>query len=295
MRKTMLWMVMILAAAAAARAERPVEESRPVSAGASIDIENVAGSLEISGWDRNELKLTGTLGDDVEALEIEGDDDDLRVEVVIPERMGRDKPDIEAHLELWVPRGCELDVETVSAPITIEAVDGDVEAAAVSGAVTVTGGSASVEAESVSGAVTVSGSSGSVEAESVSGAVRLDDVAGEVEATTVSGGIEVRAGAVRDVELESVSGSIHFDGLFSGGALEAESHSGNVELVLPADISASFEVETFSGQIQNDLGGPQARRVDRYEPGMSLEFTAGSGAAQVSVETFSGNIVLKKR
>ncbi len=50
---------------------------------------------------------------------------------------------------------------------------------------------------------------------------------------------------------------------------------------------------TFSGDIENQFG-PPAERSSRYGPGKSLEFTAGGGDAEVSVEVFSGNVALRK-
>jgi DUF4097 and DUF4098 domain-containing protein YvlB len=293
MRKAILWAVAILAAATAAWAERPVNESRPVAANAAISIENVAGSLEIIGWDGAEVQVTGTLGDDVEELEIEGSADDLSIEVVIPEDEWKGERKIAADLQVKVPRGASLEIETISASIEIKGVSGEIEAGSVSGTVTVSGPANDVEVESVSGAVTVSGGSGSVAAESVSGEIRLEGVTGEIEAATVSGDIRVEAGAVGDVEIESVAGSVYFEGQLARGSLEIESHSGNVELFLPADLSADFELESFSGGIDNGFG-PPAQRTDRHVPGVSVEFTTGSGGAEVSVATFSGNIALKK-
>jgi DUF4097 and DUF4098 domain-containing protein YvlB len=292
MRKTTLWMVTILLAAAAAWAERPVNESRPAAANASISIENVAGSLEIIGSDGAELQVTGTLGDDVEELEIEGDAEEWSIEVVIPDDEMGGKRDISAHLTVRVPRGATLEVAAVSAAIEIRGVEGAIEAGSVSGAVSVSGGSSDVEVESVSGAVSVTGGSGSIEVESVSGEVELKGVSGDLEATTVSGQIRVEAEAVADVEIGSVAGGVFFQGRPGGGSLEIESHSGNVEVLLPAGVSARFELESFSGRIDNGLG-PPATRVDSYAPGVSVEFATGSGETRVSIETFSGNISLR--
>lgn len=294
MRKTALWTLAILIAATGARGEQPVNETRSVAADAMISIENLAGSLTIIGTDGTELRVTGSMGDDVEELDISGGGDEVSIEVVIPDDgdwKGARK--IAADLEIEVPRGASLDVETVSATIEVSGVAGEIEAASVSGSVTVAGGTGSVEVESVSGAVFVNGGSGTVSAESVSGRVKLEGVSGDVEATTVSGDIDVDAGAVDDVEIETVAGGVFFKGRLSAGSLEIESHSGNVEALLPADLGADFELATFSGRIDNEFG-PPASRADRYEPGMSAEFSTGTGAADVSVETFSGNISLRK-
>ncbi len=293
MRKMILCTALMLAMAGAAGAEQPVNATHPVPPGATISIENVAGSLTITGTDSSELRITGILGDDVEELEVSGDSEDVSIEVVIPDDDNwKGARKIAADLEIQVPRGAALDVETVSASIDIRGVSGEIEAGSVSGPVTVAGGTGEIEVESVSGSVAVSGGSGTITAESVSGKVMLDGVSGDIEATTVSGEIHVDAGMVNDAEIESVAGGVYFKGQL-GGDLEIESHSGNVEVFLPADLAADFELESFSGGIENGFG-PQARRTDRWEPGLSAEFYTGQGGADVSVETFSGNIVLKK-
>ena len=292
MRKTIIWTFVLLVAAASAWAERPVDAGRAVRPDATIKIDNMAGSLTIVGVEGGEVRVTGTLGDDVEELDISGDSDEISIEVVIPDGgdwRGRRK--IAARLEVEVPRGASLEVETVSATIDIRGVDGEIEAGSVSGAVTAAGGNGKIELESVSGEVTLSGGSGSIVAESVSGRLTLRGVSGDIEATTVSGEIRIEGAAANDVEIESVAGGVYFAGAIRDG-LEVDSHSGNVRLVLPADLSADFELETFSGRIDNGFG-PPARRTDRYEPGLSAEFSTGDGA-EVSIQTFSGNIVLEK-
>lgn len=294
MRKLTLWTLAIFIAAASARAEQPVNVTRSVAADATISIENIAGSLTIIGSDGTELRITGSMGDDVEELEISGNADNLEIEVVVPEGNWRGrKRELTADLEVTVPRGVGLDIETVSASIDISGVNGAIDAESVSGAVTVAGGSSEVDIESVSGAVSVSGGSGSIVAESVSGNVKLDGVGGDIEAVTVSGDVRVDAGAVDRVECESVSGNVRFKGRLGGGTLEVDSHSGNVEIQLPGDTAAEFELESFSGRIDNGFG-PPAKRTDRYVPGSSVDFRTGTGDGQVSVETFSGNIVLRK-
>ncbi len=294
MRKTILWMVLIALAAMTARAERPVDETRSASPSGSISIELVAGSVTVVGTDVAELRVTGSLGDDVEELDFDEDSDGWSIEVKIPDDHGkrRRERDIAADLEVQVPRGSRLDIEGVSASVAVSGVSGEIDAASVSGAVSVSGGSREVEAESVSGAVTVTDVDGSVAAESVSGQVELQNVAGEIEASTVSGNIRIAAGSVSDVEIETVAGEVHFQGSPSSGSVDIETHSGNVEALLPAALGASFELESFSGSIDNGFG-PQAQRSDRYEPGTSVEFTTGSGGVDVTIETFSGNITLK--
>ena len=91
-----------------------------------------------------------------------------------------------------------------------------------------------------------------------------------------------------------MSGSIRFEGDLAGkGELDVETVSGDVELVLPAKLSADFEVSTFSGEIENELG-PAAREASKFTTEKELAFSTGSGGARVSVKTLSGGIALRK-
>jgi hypothetical protein len=53
-------------------------------------------------------------------------------------------------------------------------------------------------------------------------------------------------------------------------------------------------VTTFSGAISNDIG-PEAERSSKYTSEKELSFTAGGGAAEVSIESFSGTVKIKTR
>jgi len=263
---------------------------------ALIEIENLSGSVKVTGWDQNEVKVTGTLGDDTEGLSTSGEGSHILIEVEIPERShGRGRRDYESFLEIWIPADGRLDVETVSAGIEVADVTGKLDLESVSGSVDVTGSPSAADVETVSGGITISGAQTRVTAESVSGNIKLDGVAERVDVATVSGKIEVEAGQIDRGEFETVSGNITVEGsLGAGASLDLDCHSGNVNLLIPADTSASFEVSTFSGEIQNDFG-PGAKRTSKYAPGKYLEFTTGSASADVSIETFSGNVYLKKR
>lgn len=205
-----------------------------------------------------------------------------------------------------------METKTVSGSIRIEgsAMDGAIVGHAVSGSVQILGNAEDIEAVSVSGKVRVEGvsedarlksTSGSVEykglssdldCESISGSIRVDRMQNEGSMSTVSGSIKVIGEAVEELTAESVSGSITFEGtLTEDGKLEMESRSGSVSATLPRDTPAEYELETFSSSIQNDFGPAPVK--PRFGPGSSLQFTVGSGDAEVELSSFSGSVRLK--
>jgi DUF4097 and DUF4098 domain-containing protein YvlB len=310
--KTLLSLALALATVAgSAAAQQRINETRPAAPGGTVEISNVAGSVRVVGWNRNEVQVTGTLGRGVERLDFTTAGDRTRIEVVLP-RQGRNTGG--SDLEIRIPVQSSPNVQTVSADIHISGVRGAVQAAAVSGAVEVTAERVpTLKASSVSGLVRLRGSSGSVDAESVSGTLDLSiaapqtraktasgnlmlrELSGSVEASTVSGEAVVQGGRFSRIALNSVSGGLRFHGdLERGGMYHLTSHSGNVEMRLPARVAADFEVNTFSGDVANAFG-PGAERTSRHAPGRELRFTAGAGGARVVVKTFSGNVRLARQ
>lgn len=295
MRTFNLLALCLIIGAGSAWAGQAVDRTVAADHDAMIEIENVAGSLRISGWDKNEIKVTGTLGDDVEELRIDGQRDRFEIEVEIPEGRSFGKRDIDTELVIWVPTGSGLVVETVSAPITIAEVKSWLKLSSVSGNVEASGAITEAEIETVSGSIELSGSNTVADVESVSGTVDLHGIGRAVDVSTVSGTITVHGSEFNRASFETVAGGIEFEGsLAKGGRLEADCHSANVLLALPASTSAVFDVSTFSGNIDSEFGGT-VERTSRYAPGRRAEFTTGGGDARVSIETFSGNVELKKK
>ncbi len=281
----------LLFAVSSARAQTRVDQSRPAAADGLVEIENMSGSVKVVGWDKNEVTVRGTLGRRAEGLDFSGSGSRTHIEV---ETQGNPHG-VRSDLEISVPAGSRVKVEGFDASISVTGVTGSVSAETVNGSITQTGAAKEVELQSVNGSVEVAKAGGRIRAESVNGAVTVHEVSGEVEASTVNGELTVTGSTFERAHLESVSGSVRFEGdLGKRAILEAETVSGSVEIALPAGISADFEVSTFSGEIQNDLG-PAAPRKGRYSPEKELNFSTGSGGAKISVQTLSGGIHLRKR
>ncbi len=286
-------LLVVALALPATAADRPVQESGPAAADGMVLIENVSGSVVVIGWDKAEISLEGTLSGDIEELEFETGKKKSRIKVVWPKKKKNIKGG--ADLTIMVPRGSSLEVECVSAPIEISKMTGEVEASSISGDVTVTGDCAEVEAESISGDVLVEGGAPEVEASSISGDVKARGKVSEVEAQTVSGNIDLVFDKFISLGVESVSGNADVEGdLDKEGSFSLDLHSGNLTLTVPAGVSADFEIETFSGEIDNAFG-QKSRKTSKYSPGRELEFTTGAGDARVRINTFSGDAVIRKK
>jgi DUF4097 and DUF4098 domain-containing protein YvlB len=291
MNRAALALVAALALPAALAAQTAVDQKRPAAADATVSIENPAGSTRVTGWERAEVQVKGTLCSRCE-LSFDGTDKRVRVEV----DSGHVNPmSGKSDIEVMVPAGSSVAVEGFSVTIAIAGVNGSVKAETVNGTITHAGGGKDVQLQSVNGAVESTRASGRVRVEAVNGTVSVRDASGELEASTVNGKLTVAGGSFARVHLETVSGSLHFDGaILPKGTLGVESVSGSTELVFPPGFGGDFSVTTFSGTITNELG-PAAQKTSDFMPQKELTFTSGAGGVHVSVETLSGSIALRKR
>ena len=291
--KTRLLATALLAGLAfQAQAATPINETRPLDARGSIEIENVKGRIEVRTWDKSEVHIGGSLGKGVERFSIEGSGDRLEVQVKYPNNSSGSEP---TTLLLKVPTLADLSIDGVAVDIDVVGVAGrELEIDSVSGEVAATGAPESADIQSVSGQVRLNVNSASVDVESVSGDITLRGrLSGDVDAETVSGKIDIdsRDERARRVSTSSVSGDASIDAaLADGGKISAESVSGDIRVTLPKSLSARVSGESFSGSLR----APDAQ-IDKpkYGPGSSFEHTYGQGRGEVRMETFSGDAELR--
>ncbi len=288
-----LWAVALCLALSPAWADTQVNETKPAEADGNLSISNVAGKITVEGWDRNEIQVEGTLGDGVERLEFDVSGDSAEIEVKLPRR--GNVRNGQANLTIRVPVATQLDVETVSASISVSGVRGEeMELETVAGTIRVANCAGAIEAETVSGSIEVEGVPSSVQAEAVSGRIEIRGVSREVYAETISGPIEVEAGTVEDFSASTVNGAITFTGgLLNDGDIDVETINGSVTLNLRAPAHGDYSIETFNGRIQCDFG-PEPSKKSRFGPGWKLDFEHGDNGADIRVSSFNGRVMIKR-
>lgn len=105
---------------------------------------------------------------------------------------------------------------------------------------------------------------------------------------------ELRVPENIDLDVESISSDIELAGLT--GPVRAKSISGFVDLSWPVENSANLNIKTVSGEAFTDLDNLQFKNKKKQIPlvGYSLKGTIGTGGPEVSIESVSGNIYLRK-
>ncbi|HEX7045954.1 MAG TPA: DUF4097 family beta strand repeat-containing protein [Gammaproteobacteria bacterium] len=271
-----------------------IDQTLDVPAAGTVSIENLAGSVTVSVWDRNAIRVEGELDDRVERLEFENDGSFTRIKVIYPHQRGGDVDG--THLDITVPAASRLEIDGVSSEVDVHGVTGRVRVDTISGDISADGAASEYALESISGNIRLQGTGDDarIKAATISGDIRLGNAQGELEVSSVSGNVQVSDSAFTRIEAANTSGDIDITGKFAdGGTFRFKSISGDVTLRFVEAPSGIFDITTFSGGIDNDFG-PEPQRTGKYAPGMELKFREGDAETSFRVNTLSGDISLQK-
>lgn len=289
----------LIAATTAAAYGQAIDRRVDADPNGELVIENTAGSIDLEGWDRNEVYVTGALGQNVERLDVmtEGTRTVVRVVLDREDNGGRGRGnfyDGGTDLVIRAPAGMSVEIDAVSADIDVGGMRGEQRVQGVSSDIEIEAFGSEIRASTVSGDIEIDGeqTASRTRASAVSGDIELIELSGDIEAETVSGDVEYRGERLERGEFKSVSGDISVStSLSENSRIEATATSGDIELSFTGSASAEYRLSTFSGDIDNCFGPAVAGQDGRFgPPGQTLRFTEGNSQARVEATSHSGDI-----
>src|SRR3990172_12102960 len=235
-----------------------------------IYIESVGGSLQVKGWDEENIRIEVQHEDE---LTYTFEDNELKLTS-------------QGDCILRVPDESELRVESVGGDAYIVDVEGELNIEDVSGSLALKNVGATTIGE-VSGNLSVRGVEGGLTIEQVSGNASLRDIEGDVQAKEVHANL-----SLRDIEGDAVA---HSDGNAdirlepeSGTDIQVEAQGNlfcNVEEGADADVHLHSDAEHMQIYTEN---GKQLLHVEKHE------FTLGDGGADLRLSA-AGTIDFRSR
>lgn len=122
---------------------------------------------------------------------------------------------------------------------------------------------------------------GEVEIQSKTGDINLSNITGPVTASSVSGNVEIEFSELSQANPTSIS-----------------LVSGFIDITLPRNASARYNLSSISGEIYTDLeidleGDEQSNRLSRLGGGGQIIGTMNGGGVEVSLKSVSGDIYLR--
>ena len=272
-----------------------IEKSAQADPRGEVVIGNVAGEVQVTGWDRNEVRVNADLSEGVERLDFKTSGARTTIEVVLPR--GRSYQG-STDLVVQVPRNSSLVINTVSADQTIKDVRGTQRLQAVSGMIQTELWNEDMELKNVSGEIWVRGHAGkgAMRVTTVSGDLRLEDIGPEMELNTVTGDMHVRVAELSKARIRTTNGDLELRAakVTDDVRIDAEGINGDLRFRFPRTLDVEFDISTFNGEIDNCFG-PKPHKTSEYGPGNALRFKEGNGDGRVRIKALNGTVEICNR
>jgi DUF4097 and DUF4098 domain-containing protein YvlB len=249
-------------------------------------VDDFAGEVVVHAWDRDAVRVQARHR---ARTKVNVQTVASGVSVTADSSMGPASVDYDISAPAWMPVKITGTYEFAS----VDGIQAEVSVETVRGDVVVKGSRGAVFVRSVEGRVTVEDASGRVDVSSVNEGVRVSGSSGEIVAESINGAVTLSRMRASSATVSTVNGDITYDGsLAANGRYEFTSHNGNLLLTLPDGTNATFTVRTYNGELLSDV--PVQGSKEGLERGRAVTLTLGSGAADVSLESFDGEIRIRR-
>lgn len=272
----------------------------------TVDISNITGSIEVRSWAKAEVKIDALKISRADTL-AEAKEDAAKVEVVVKKMnetvhikteypkqkfRGRSSMNIAVDYSVWIPSKASVKINNVTGKVVVEEIGGKVNLNLVTGSASVKKVGKGVDCNVVTGSLKVGDISGDVYLVVTTGDIDAEHIKGIIKGKVVTGEIDlIGVSEARIAEVATVTGSIKYQGkVHPEGRYSFNTTSGDIKMILPANSSFELKANTFSGDIETDfelkVSGKFGKRM--------VEGVVNKGGATIKLNTFSGDIILKK-
>lgn len=283
--------------AGSSRFKEEFHYSYKLNSGGRLAVESFNGSIEIQGWDKEEVEINGTryasTKDLLSALKIDivQSDDAVRIRTVRPS--GR-RGNMGASYVIHAPQQVELErIDTSNGRIHVEGIEGNARLRTSNGRVHVARLQGDVEVTTSNGRVELVETSGSAVLRTSNGSIKADGVRGHFEARTSNASIDahlLEAGGSRPMKLHTSNGSVKLTmEQTPAGDIHASTNNGSITLYAPASLEVQLKADTSHGSISTefDVVGGVVKKT-------KLEGAVGGGGPLLELDTSNGSIKLLK-
>lgn len=272
------------------------EQSVEVEPGVRLIVQNTLGDVHVQAVDNIthiRVHSKATIRADQEDLEAWSPLIEQREGVVFV-RMARAGRFASADVEITVPTGTPVEIQSTVGDVTVEAIRASATVESATGDITVREASGSVNLITASGDIRLQMSHAeSIDLRTKSGDILCEACScqGRLQARTASGDTYLRQVEAQQVQVNAVSGEIRleFAAPFHGEA-QLQNISGDIQVSLPAQSRCVIRVAVPDGELDNQ----SSVELHRNEKG-EWEGTLGTGEplGTLFARTISGAISLK--
>ncbi len=279
-----MWTIMMAAALLAGAQAQQTDTTFAVDPRGQLRIEDMQGNVSIRTWDQPRMRV-GIDEEDRHRLRIDAGASTVRV------GFDRMRGGAGGDLRLTIPATMAVRISGTQGDVDAKGLEGEVAIEVVNGGIELTGGRGIVTLRSVNGDIEAHGVQGRMDFHTTAGDLEGSDLSGDLVAESISGDVQLQGIESTNVQANTVSGDVHYDGsVRDGGRYVLTSHSGDVTFAMPEGAGATISVNTFSGDFESTF----PVRLTEQRKGQQFSFGVGSGSARVELQSFSGDINLAR-
>src|SRR5579862_3774534 len=263
----------------------------PLSNGATVQVEGNNGSIEISGWDQNNIDIDGSkyASSEMRMKEIQIDisqtPGSIRIRTVPPlDRHGNWGVKYVIH----VPRHAQLsNITSSNGSIHVDSIEGPARLKTSNGGIRASSIQGSLDAQTSNGTIEIANVVGDTVLRTSNGGIRGDVKKGSFEATTSNGSITARLldADTRPVRLESSNGHIDVT-LDAAREVHAETSNSSIVVHMPGSAGATVRAHTSNSSITSDFDVSVHGSLSKHH----LEGNIGAGGPLLDLGTSNGSI-----
>ncbi len=281
------------------RVKEDFHYSYPLQAGGRLDLSNRNGSVEIAGWDRNTIDVSGTkFASNTERLKqikinvsVSGNDASVETEAPNASWFGSSG----AKYQIRVPRQTTLGrAKTTNGGVSVEDLEGGGQVTSTNGRLSFARDTGDYQAETTNGAVEYEQCSGSERAQTTNGSIRGRLKTGVIEAQSTNGSIDftlLQPPDNRPIRLSTTNGGVVLAiAELHDNSVQAHTMNGSVTLRLPDGANANVDLKTNLSSIKNELTLSSTSETSKHR----LMGQLGKGGPLISASTSTGSIHLER-
>ena len=228
-----------------------------LNSGGRVTLETFNGSVEVLGWDRDTVDITGTKYASREEvmrdikIDAVSDPAALRVRAIKP---FDHNCNCGARMIVKVPRKVLLDlVQTSNGSVRLESVTGNARLKTSNGSIRVWSVEGDIEATTSNSSIELAQSKGAASLRTSNGRIKADNVRGSFDAHTSNSSIDAQVAELesgRALTLDTSNGSINLVmDSFKGNDIRAHTSNSSINLRLPESTQAEVRASTSNGNI----------------------------------------------
>lgn len=267
------------------------EETYPVESGMGLEVYNFNGSVTITTWSNNTIKVWAEKKTNFGKTELENVKISIEkgTNLVVKSEKLTLNPRLSITYDIKVPASMALqDIETSNGGINIEKSNGNVFLRTSNGGIEVFDYEGDIIGITSNGGITAEKVKGNGDFRTSNGGIRVKDIQGSVKLDTSNGGIEAK-GIGSLISARSSNGKIDVEvpAIGTGGASISTSN-GPVYAYISRKLNANVDASTSNGKIDvKDLELTLITSSDRV-----LRGKIGSGGDLLTITTSNANVYL---